>query len=64
MYCSFGAVHKRRHQSRGDGGLSKDFVSYEAYIVDGCDDEGGGGCQKSLKIDQVFYERPLLKAIA
>ena len=51
-----GAVHKRRHQSRGRGFAKR--CSYLISLFSKSDDEGGGG-QKSQKIDDVFYERPL-----
>ena len=55
-----GAVHKRRHQSWGEGGLpkEKDDLIYKAYLVKKYW-QGGKESQKSLKIDDVFYERTL-----
>ena len=48
----FGAVHKRRHQSRGEGG----FVKRWSYLISLFSDEEGGGESKISKND-VFYER-------
>ena len=52
----FGAVHKRRHQSRGRG-VAKRWSYF--YLFSKSDDEGRRGGQKSQKIDDVFYEWPL-----
>ena len=54
----YGAVHKRRHQSRGEGGCQK-IILLIISIFSKNDDVGGGEGQKSQKIDDVFYERPL-----
>ena len=53
-----GAVHKRRHQSMMERGLPKDDLTYLINLFCKSDHEGGGS-QKSQKIDDVFYERPL-----
>ena len=50
---ALGAVHKRRHQSRGRG-VPKRW-SYLISLFSKSDYEGG---QKSQKIDDVFYEWP------
>ena len=50
-----GAVHKRRHQSRGRGFAKR--WSYLIRLFSKSDDDGGGG-SKSQKIDDVIHERP------
>ena len=46
--------------NRGGGGFAKRW-SYLISLFSKNDDEGGRGDKKSQKIDDVFYERPLLQ---
>ena len=54
---SYGAVHKRHHQSR-ESGVCQKMMLLKISLFSKSDGEGGGG-QKSQKINDVFYERPL-----
>ena len=54
-YESYGTIHKRRHQSRGEGFFSKRW----SYLISLFSKNDDGGGQKSQKFDDVFYEWPL-----
>ena len=45
--------------NQGGGGFAKRLFSNNAYLVEVMTGGGGEGSQKSQKIDDIFYERPL-----
>ena len=55
-----GAVHKRRHQSRGEGGFAKRW-SYLISLFSKNDDEGGKGSKIFKKWWRLLWTAPYLE---